>query len=97
MALVGLKIARRMDIIMATNKTDKASHKTGPAEMGPQTKAIHAGEPPRHGVGAAVGPSICRTSTFTFSSSEEMKLWAEGKSKAYIYTRYGNPTLTVAQ
>ena len=26
-----------------------------------------------------------------------MKLWAEGKSKAYIYTRYGNPTLTVAQ
>jgi methionine-gamma-lyase len=26
-----------------------------------------------------------------------MKLWAEGKNKAYIYTRYGNPTLTVAQ
>lgn len=26
-----------------------------------------------------------------------MKLWAEGKSKAYIYTRYGNPTLTVAE
>ena len=26
-----------------------------------------------------------------------MKLWAEGKSKAYIYTRYGNPTLAVAQ
>jgi cystathionine beta-lyase/cystathionine gamma-synthase len=26
-----------------------------------------------------------------------MKRWAEGKSKAYIYTRYGNPTLTVAE
>lgn len=26
-----------------------------------------------------------------------MKLWAEGKSKAYIYTRYGNPTLTIAE
>lgn len=26
-----------------------------------------------------------------------MKRWAEGKSKAYIYTRYGNPTLAVAQ
>jgi cystathionine beta-lyase/cystathionine gamma-synthase len=26
-----------------------------------------------------------------------MKLWAEGKSKAYIYTRYGNPTLTVVE
>jgi O-acetylhomoserine/O-acetylserine sulfhydrylase-like pyridoxal-dependent enzyme len=26
-----------------------------------------------------------------------MKRWADGKSKAYIYTRYGNPTLTVAE
>ena len=26
-----------------------------------------------------------------------MKLWAEGKSPAYIYTRYGNPTLTIAE
>jgi cystathionine beta-lyase/cystathionine gamma-synthase len=24
-------------------------------------------------------------------------LWAEGKSKAYIYTRYGNPTLAIAE
>src|ERR1700675_665829 len=66
-------------------------------KWGPQTRSVHAGEPNKHGVGAPVGPNICRTSTFTFSSTEEMKLWAEGKSKAYIYTRYGNPTLTVAQ
>jgi methionine-gamma-lyase len=66
-------------------------------KLGPQTTAIHGGEPPRHGVGAPVGTPICRTSTFTFSSTAEMKLWAEGKSKAYIYTRYGNPTLTVAE
>ena len=26
-----------------------------------------------------------------------MKRWAEGKSSAYIYTRYGNPTLAVAE
>ena len=26
-----------------------------------------------------------------------MKEWAEGKNQAYIYTRYGNPTLTVAE
>jgi methionine-gamma-lyase len=44
-----------------------------------------------------VGTNICRSSTFTFSSTGEMKRWAEGKSKAYIYSRYGNPTLTVAQ
>ena len=64
---------------------------------GPQTTAIHAGEPNRHGIGAGVGTPISRTSTFTFSSTEEMKLWAEGKSKAYIYTRYGNPTVAIAE
>jgi len=64
---------------------------------GPQTLAIHTGEPRKHGVGAPVGTQICRTSTFTFSSSAEMKRWAEGKSSAYIYTRYGNPTLSVAE
>lgn len=26
-----------------------------------------------------------------------MKRWAEGRSKAFIYTRYGNPTLSVAE
>jgi methionine-gamma-lyase len=71
---------------------NKSSH-----QLGAQTRAIHAGEGVRHGVGAPVGAPICRTSTFTFSSTAEMKLWAEGKSKAYIYTRYGNPTLAVAE
>jgi len=74
-----------------------AASGNGGARHGTQTTAIHAGEPLRHGVGASVGTQICRTSTFTFSSTEEMKLWAEGKSKAYIYTRYGNPTLTTAE
>jgi len=63
---------------------------------GDSTTAIHLGEN-RHGVGTAVGTSISRTSNFTFASTEEMKRWAEGKSSAYIYTRYGNPTLTVAE
>src|ERR1700757_720637 len=67
------------------------------SKPGPQTLAIHAGEPKRHGVNTGVGTSICRSSTFTFSSTEEMKEWAEGKNSAYIYTRYGNPTLSVAE
>lgn len=46
---------------------------------------------------APVTGEIVRSSTFTFSSSEEIKRWAEGKSSAYIYTRYGNPTLAVAE
>jgi methionine-gamma-lyase len=66
-------------------------------KAGPQTIAIHGGEPNRRGVNGPIVTEIIRSSTFTFSSTEEMKLWAEGKNKAYIYTRYGNPTLTVAQ
>jgi methionine-gamma-lyase len=76
---------------------NKPASKHTAQKRGPQTTAIHGGEPPRHGVGASVGTPIYRTSTFTFSSTAEMKLWAEGKSKAYIYTRYGNPTLAVAE
>ncbi len=60
------------------------------------TRAIHGGEE-RHGMNAPVTTPIARSSTFTFSSTAEMKRWAEGRSKAYIYTRYGNPTLTVAE
>src|SRR5438876_6162156 len=66
-------------------------------KLGPQTRAIHAGEPNRRGVNGPIVTEIIRSSTFTFSSTEEMKLWAEGKNKAYIYTRYGNPTLSVAE
>src|SRR5258707_10559571 len=66
-------------------------------KAGARTLAIHAGEPRRHGVGAAVVTEICRSSTFTFSSTAQMKRWAQGKSSAYIYTRYGNPTLKVAE
>jgi cystathionine beta-lyase/cystathionine gamma-synthase len=60
------------------------------------TLAIHSGEP-KHGRNAPVTASIVRSANFTFASAAEMKRWAEGKSKAYIYTRYGNPTLAVAE
>jgi methionine-gamma-lyase len=63
---------------------------------GDATVAIHAGEQ-RSRVNGPVGTSVARTSTFTFASTEEVKLWAEGKSSAYIYTRYGNPTLAIAE
>jgi methionine-gamma-lyase len=63
---------------------------------GDATLAIHAGEE-KFRIGSPVGTSIARTANFTFSSTEEMKRWAEGKSPAYIYTRYGNPTLAIAE
>ncbi|HTS13711.1 MAG TPA: aminotransferase class I/II-fold pyridoxal phosphate-dependent enzyme [Candidatus Limnocylindrales bacterium] len=67
-----------------------------PQRLRDATLAVHAGEE-RVRVDGPVGVSIARTANFTFSSSEEMKLWAEGKSSAYIYTRYGNPTLAIAE
>jgi cystathionine beta-lyase/cystathionine gamma-synthase len=60
------------------------------------TLAIHSGEPKR-GLNSPVTVPIVRSSNFTFANTAEMKRWAEGKSKAYIYTRYGNPTLAVAE
>lgn len=63
----------------------------------PATTAIHGGDDPKHGVAGPVTTPITRTSTFTFSSAEEMKRWAQGRSREYIYTRYGNPTETVAE
>src|SRR5450631_1342648 len=88
-----------MDLARTTVKTNNSCtmKNIGTHKWGPQTRSVHAGEPNKHGVGAPVGTEICRSSTFTFSSTAEMKRWAEGKSKAYIYTRYGNPTLAIAE
>jgi cystathionine beta-lyase/cystathionine gamma-synthase len=60
------------------------------------TRAIHSGEL-KTGLNAPVTAPIVRSANFTFAGTAEMKRWAEGKSKAYIYTRYGNPTLAVAE
>src|SRR5271167_4586853 len=60
------------------------------------TIAIHAGED-KFKRSAPVGTSIARTANFTFANTEELKRWAEGRRPAFIYTRYGNPTLAVAE
>jgi methionine-gamma-lyase len=92
LVLVGVHRGAKMVLMK-----NKPAPQHAPRKHHPQTVAIHGGEPKRHGVSGPVGTPICRTSTFTFSSTAEMKLWAAGKSKAYIYTRYGNPTLSVAE
>jgi methionine-gamma-lyase len=63
---------------------------------GNSTLAIHTAEE-KFRLGEPVTTPVIWSSTFTFSSTEEMKLWAERKSPAYIYTRYGNPTLKIAE
>jgi methionine-gamma-lyase len=73
-----------------------ARHAAKAPRLGDATLAIRAGEP-KHGRNGPVAPPIERTSNFVFANTAEMKRWAEGKSKAYIYTRYGNPTLAIAE
>jgi methionine-gamma-lyase len=79
-----------------SSTSSSGTSKSGASTLGISTLAIHVGED-RSGVGAPVGTPISRTANFTFASTAEMKRWAEGKSRAYIYTRYGNPTLSVAE
>ncbi len=60
------------------------------------TRAVHAGEQ-RHGHFAPVATPIIQSSTFVFPNSREVQRYSEGKSKAFMYTRYGNPTLQAAE
>lgn len=71
--------------------------KKSQSQCRPHTLAVHAGEPPRHGVNAPVTSPIVRSSTFSLSSAEELKAWAEGTSQVFMYTRDGNPTLATAE
>ncbi len=60
------------------------------------TSCVHAGEE-RHGTNASLTTDIAQTSVFVMPSLEELRRYAEGKSQAYMYSRYGNPTTTVAE
>ncbi len=60
------------------------------------TRCVHAGEE-RHGNKGPLTTPIAQTSVFVLPNIEEMRRYAEGRSDAYLYSRYGNPTTTVAE
>ncbi len=60
------------------------------------THCVHAGEE-RHGTNASLTTDIAQTSVFVMPSLDELRRYAEGKSSAYMYSRYANPTTTVAE
>jgi cystathionine beta-lyase/cystathionine gamma-synthase len=61
--------------------------------MKPATDLIHAGAPARTDA-APLTPPIYETSTFVFDNAEEVVAYNEGRSAKYLYSRYGNPTLS---
>src|SRR5688572_18280304 len=40
---------------------------------------------------------VYETTTFVFDSAEEVREYNEGRSQKYLYSRYGNPTLTAVE
>ena len=59
---------------------------------GPATELIHAGEA-EPGTAVPLTTPIYETTTFVFESAAEVVAYNEGRSKKYLYSRYGNPTV----
>jgi cystathionine beta-lyase/cystathionine gamma-synthase len=57
------------------------------------TELIHAGAPDPEWVGPLT-PPIYETTTFVFANAAEVVAYNEGRSSKYLYSRYGNPTLS---
>jgi methionine-gamma-lyase len=60
------------------------------------TRCVHAGED-RHGQSAPLTTPIAQTSVFVIPSLDELRRYAEGDRDLYLYSRYGNPTITAAE
>ncbi len=68
----------------------------GQKRRGDSTVCVHAGEE-RHGKNASITTDIAQTSVFVMKDTDELRKYAEGKSDAYMYSRYGNPTVRAAE
>jgi cystathionine beta-lyase/cystathionine gamma-synthase len=75
---------------------EQAVKKTASSDPEDATRCVHAGEE-RHSKSAPLATSTVQTSVFALSNVEELRRISEGKSSAYMYTRYANPTTRVAE
>jgi cystathionine beta-lyase/cystathionine gamma-synthase len=57
------------------------------------TTLIHGGE----GKAASLTTPVYQTSTFVFESAAEIERYNAGDSSAFLYSRYGNPTVVAAE
>jgi cystathionine beta-lyase/cystathionine gamma-synthase len=60
------------------------------------TRCVHAGED-RHGQAGPLTTPITQTSVFIVPSLDELRRYAEGDRDLYLYSRYGNPTVTAVE
>ncbi|MDR1835755.1 MAG: methionine gamma-lyase [Fusobacteriaceae bacterium] len=66
------------------------------AKKGLGTRSIHGGQMKPNAFGALATP-IFQTSTFTFGTAEQARRCFALEEAGYVYSRAGNPTLTVAE
>ncbi len=70
--------------------------KPKPTPRAEATLCVQAGEE-RHRRATSLTTDIAQTSVFVLPGIDELRRIAEGKSSAYMYTRYANPTTRVAE
>src|SRR5713101_8885756 len=61
------------------------------------TQLVHTGERGAPPEGKPVSTPIYASATFTYESMIEIDRVFAGEKPGYVYTRYGNPTLTALQ
>jgi len=61
------------------------------------TQLVHAGERGEPPPGQPTSTPIYASATFTYESMEDIDKVFAGEKPGYIYTRYGNPTVTVLE
>jgi cystathionine beta-lyase/cystathionine gamma-synthase len=64
--------------------------------MRPATEIIHGSTGVNHDAEPLTTP-IYETTTFVFESAAEVQAFNEGKSKKFLYSRYGNPTIMAVE
>jgi O-acetylhomoserine/O-acetylserine sulfhydrylase-like pyridoxal-dependent enzyme len=64
--------------------------------MRPPTEIIHGSTGGRRDADPLTTP-IYETTTFVFENAAEVRAFNEGKSKKYLYSRYGNPTVVAVE
>jgi cystathionine beta-lyase/cystathionine gamma-synthase len=70
--------------------------RSGDATWSAGTQVVHAGEDKASAFGA-VGTPIIQSSTFSFENNRDLEAYLAGDSDRHLYTRWSNPTVSVAE
>jgi cystathionine beta-lyase/cystathionine gamma-synthase len=70
--------------------------KKQPGQRADATRCVHAGEE-RHGQAVPLATPIAQASVFVMPDVEGLRRYAEGDRDLYLYSRYGNPTVTAVE